>query len=78
MANAAYPPAMRELDEVETAGQLLGIETIALKIRRLRIWRLISRHTMAAQMASTLLVSRSPVPIRFGSIVSRSPSGCPQ
>jgi putative ABC transport system substrate-binding protein len=33
MANAAYPPAMRELDEVETAGQLLGIETIALKIR---------------------------------------------
>ncbi len=34
MANAAYPPAMRELNEVETAGQLLGIETIASKIRQ--------------------------------------------
>jgi len=32
MVNAAYPPAMRELNEVETAAQLLGIETIALKI----------------------------------------------
>src|SRR5215467_7374328 len=34
MANAAYPPAMRELNEVEAATQLLGIETIALKIRQ--------------------------------------------
>jgi ABC-type uncharacterized transport system substrate-binding protein len=32
MANAAYPPAMRELNEAETAGQFFGIETIALKI----------------------------------------------
>ena len=34
MANADYPPAMRELDEVETAARPLGIETIALKIRQ--------------------------------------------
>jgi len=34
MANAAYPPAIRELNEVEVAAQLLGIETIALKIRQ--------------------------------------------
>jgi ABC-type uncharacterized transport system substrate-binding protein len=34
MANAAYPAAMRELNEVETAAQPLGIETIALRIRQ--------------------------------------------
>jgi putative tryptophan/tyrosine transport system substrate-binding protein len=34
MANAAYPPAMRELNEVEAAAQPLGIEIIALKIRQ--------------------------------------------
>ena len=32
MANVDYPPAMRELDEVEIAAHPLGIETIALKI----------------------------------------------
>jgi putative ABC transport system substrate-binding protein len=34
LANADYPPGMRELDEVETAAHPLGIETIALKIRK--------------------------------------------
>jgi putative tryptophan/tyrosine transport system substrate-binding protein len=34
MANANYPPSMRELDEVEIAARPLGIETIALKIRQ--------------------------------------------
>jgi len=34
LANADYPPATRELDEVETAAHPLGIETIALKIRK--------------------------------------------
>jgi putative tryptophan/tyrosine transport system substrate-binding protein len=34
MANADYPPAVRELDEVEIAAHPLGIETIALKIRQ--------------------------------------------
>jgi ABC-type uncharacterized transport system substrate-binding protein len=34
MANVDYPPAMRELDEVEIAAHPLGIETIALKIRQ--------------------------------------------
>ena len=34
IANADYPPSMRELDEVETTARLLGIETIALKIRQ--------------------------------------------
>jgi putative ABC transport system substrate-binding protein len=34
MANAAYPPAMQELNEVEASAQLFGIETIALKIRQ--------------------------------------------
>src|SRR5262245_28584658 len=34
IANADYPPSMRELDEVETAARPLGIETIALKIRQ--------------------------------------------
>jgi putative ABC transport system substrate-binding protein len=34
MANADYPPAVRELDEIETAAHPLGIETIALKIRQ--------------------------------------------
>jgi ABC-type uncharacterized transport system substrate-binding protein len=34
MANADYPSAARELDEVETAARPLGIETIALKIRQ--------------------------------------------
>jgi putative tryptophan/tyrosine transport system substrate-binding protein len=34
MANAGYPPAVRELDEVEIAAHPLGIETIALKIRQ--------------------------------------------
>jgi putative ABC transport system substrate-binding protein len=33
LANAAYPPAMSELAEVETAARLLGADTIALKIR---------------------------------------------
>jgi ABC-type uncharacterized transport system substrate-binding protein len=32
LANADYPPAMRELDEIET--HTLGVETIALKIRK--------------------------------------------
>jgi len=34
MANADYPPAVRELDEVETAAHPLGIETTVLKIRQ--------------------------------------------
>ena len=34
MANADYPPAVRQLDEVEIAAHPLGIETIALKIRQ--------------------------------------------
>src|SRR4029453_2260623 len=34
MTNADYPPSMRELDEVETAARLHGIEMIALKIRQ--------------------------------------------
>jgi putative ABC transport system substrate-binding protein len=34
LADADYPPNMRELDEVETAARPLGIETIALKIRQ--------------------------------------------
>ena len=34
MANADYPPAIRELDEVETAAHPLGTEIIALKIRQ--------------------------------------------
>jgi putative ABC transport system substrate-binding protein len=34
LADADYPPSMRELDEVETAARPLGIETIALKIRQ--------------------------------------------
>jgi ABC-type uncharacterized transport system substrate-binding protein len=34
MANADYPPSMRELEEVEIAARTLGIETIALKIRQ--------------------------------------------
>jgi putative ABC transport system substrate-binding protein len=34
MANADYPPSMRELGEVEAAAHPFGIETIALKIRR--------------------------------------------
>ena len=34
MANADYPPAVQELDEVEIAAHTLGIETIALKIRQ--------------------------------------------
>jgi putative ABC transport system substrate-binding protein len=34
MANADYPPSMRELDEVESAAHPLGIETIAVKIRK--------------------------------------------
>jgi len=34
MANADYPPAVRELGEVEAAGRPLGIETIPLKIRQ--------------------------------------------
>jgi ABC-type uncharacterized transport system substrate-binding protein len=32
LANADYPPAMRELDEIETSAHTLGVETIALKI----------------------------------------------
>src|SRR5215510_4504849 len=34
LANADYPPAMRELDEIETSAHTLGVETIALKIRK--------------------------------------------
>src|SRR5437016_4855179 len=34
MANADYPPAVRELDEVDTAAHPLGIETIAVEIRQ--------------------------------------------
>src|SRR5262245_3458508 len=34
MANADYPPAVRELDEVETAAHPVGVETTALKIRQ--------------------------------------------
>jgi putative tryptophan/tyrosine transport system substrate-binding protein len=34
LANGDYPSAMRELDEVESAAHPLGIETIALKIRK--------------------------------------------
>ena len=34
LANADYPPAMRELDEIETSAHTVGVETIALKIRK--------------------------------------------
>jgi ABC-type uncharacterized transport system substrate-binding protein len=34
LANVDYPPAMQELDEIETSAQKLGVETIALKIRK--------------------------------------------
>jgi putative ABC transport system substrate-binding protein len=34
MANADYPPAVRELEEVEAAARPLGIEAIPLKIRQ--------------------------------------------
>jgi putative tryptophan/tyrosine transport system substrate-binding protein len=34
MANGDYPPAVRELEEVEAAARPLGIETIPLKIRQ--------------------------------------------
>jgi putative tryptophan/tyrosine transport system substrate-binding protein len=44
LANVDYPPAMQELDEIETSAQKLGVETIALKFGRRRISHLPSRH----------------------------------
>jgi len=78
LANADYPPAVRELDEVGTAAHPLSIETIALKIRQAADVALPSRHSRVAQRPFMLSASRSPVPTTFGSIASRSPRDYPQ
>jgi len=74
MANGDYPPAVRELEEVEAAARPLGIETIPLKIRQAAD---IAPAFESLQGRADALYD-SPPPTRFGSVPSRSPRGCPR
>ena len=78
MANADYPPSIRELGEVETAARQLGIETIALKIRQAAdiapTFETLNDRAQALYVVGEALTSTNQVRIYSFAL----PRGCPQ
>ena len=62
MANADYPAALREMDEVNAAGHPLGVEAIALKIRQRADIAPAFETLKNDTQRSMLLVNRSAAP----------------
>jgi putative tryptophan/tyrosine transport system substrate-binding protein len=78
MANADYPPSMRELEEVETAARALGIETIALKIRQLTdiasAFDALKGRAQALYLVGEPLTSANRIPIARFALTARLPT----
>jgi putative ABC transport system substrate-binding protein len=78
MANAEYPPSMRELDEVETAARPLGIETIALKIRQAAdiapAFEALKGRAQALYVVGESLISTNQVRIHSFALAARLPT----
>jgi putative ABC transport system substrate-binding protein len=78
MANADYPPAVRELDEVDTAAHPLGIETIALKIRQAAdiapAFEALNDRAEALYVVGEALTSANQVRINSFALAARLPT----
>jgi len=78
IANADYPPAVRELDEVDTAARPLGIETIALKIRQAAdiapAFEALQRRAEALYVVGDSLTSANQVRINSFALAARLPT----
>jgi putative ABC transport system substrate-binding protein len=78
LANADYPPGMRELDEVETAAHPLGIETIALKIRKAAdiapVFEALKDRAEALYVVGESLTSANQVRIHSFALAARLPT----
>ena len=78
IANADYPPSMRELDEVETAARPLGIETIALKIRQAAdiapAFQALKGRAQALYVIGESLTSTNQVRIHSFALAARLPT----
>jgi putative ABC transport system substrate-binding protein len=78
MANADYPPSMRELEEVETAARALGIETIALKIRQVAdiasAFEALKGRAQALYVVGEPLTSANRVRINSFALAARLPT----
>jgi len=81
MANANYPPSMRELDEVEAAARPLGIETIALKIRQMAdiasAFEALKDRAQALYVVGESLTSANQVRINSFALAARLPTMYP-
>jgi putative ABC transport system substrate-binding protein len=78
IANADYPPSMRELDEVETAARPLGIEMIALKIRQAAdiapAFQALKGRAQALYVIGESLTSTNQVRIHSFALAARLPT----
>ena len=78
MANADYPPSMRELEEVETAARAFGIETIALKIRQVAdiasAFEALKGRAQALYVVGEPLTSANRVRINSFALAARLPT----
>ena len=78
MANADYPPSIRELGEVETAARQLGIETIALKIRQAAditpTFETLNDRAQALYVVGEALTSTNQVRIHSFALAARLPT----
>src|SRR5215813_6392586 len=81
LANADYPPSMRELDGVETAARPLGIETIALKIRQAAdiapAFETLNGRAQALYVVGESLTSTNRVRINSFALAARLPTMVP-
>jgi putative tryptophan/tyrosine transport system substrate-binding protein len=81
MANANYPPSMRELDEVEAAARPLGIEIIALKIRQsadiASAFETLKERAQALYVVGESLTSANQVRINSFALAARLPTMYP-
>ena len=78
IANADYPPSMRELDEVETAARPFGIEMIALKIRQAAdiapAFQALKGRAQALYVIGESLTSTNQVRIHSFALAARLPT----
>ena len=78
MANGDYPPAVRELEEVEAAARPLGIETIPLKIRQAAdiapAFESLQGRADALYVIGELLTAANQVRISTFALAARLPS----
>jgi putative ABC transport system substrate-binding protein len=78
MANADYPAALREMDEVNAAGHPLGVEAIALKIRQRAdiapAFETLKNDTQALYVVGESLSSANDVRINSFALAGRLPT----